>query len=162
VRISIKLMRKLNGSAPRGEEGAELVEFALCAWLLSMFIFGLVELCLVLFMYNTANEAARNTARWLSVNGAASCTPNGVSCVPSSAAITAHVQSLPGAAQMTPTVNWCSVSGSTTACSTTATATNAAAGSLVQVQVQYQFAKVPFISKEAMNATSTAQMVIWQ
>lgn len=170
VRGSIKLMRKWHGkvrestarimrnrSVPRGEQGAELVEFALSAWLLSMFIFGLVELCLVLFMYNTANEAARNTARWLSVNGTASCTPNGTSCVPSSTTIAAHVHAIPGAAQMTPTVQWCT---NATTCSSSTS--NAAAGNLVQVRVQYQFAKVPFISKDILNATSTAQMVIWQ
>jgi Flp pilus assembly protein TadG len=141
----------------RGEEGAELVEFALSAWLLFVFIFGLVELCLVIFSYNTAAEAARNTARWLSVQGASA-----ISGSLTSTAITNHVQALPGAASMTPTVQWCQVSGSTATCSATASATNAAAGDLVQVQVQYQFANVPFISKGVLTATSTSQMVIWQ
>jgi Flp pilus assembly protein TadG len=145
--------------ALRGEEGAELVEFALCSWLLFMFIFGVVELCLVLFSFNTAAEAARDTARWLSVQGASAIAS---SASVNSTAITNHVQAIPGAAQMTQTVNWCQVSGSTTTCSTTPNSNNAAAGDLVQVQVQYVFANVPFISNGALTATSTSQMVIWQ
>jgi len=47
--------------ALRGEEGTELVEFALSAWLLFILVFGLVELCLVLFSYNTAAEAAKHS-----------------------------------------------------------------------------------------------------
>jgi Flp pilus assembly protein TadG len=140
--------------ALRGEEGTELVEFALSAWLLFILVFGLVELCLVLFSYNTAAEAARNTARWLSVQGA-----NVYAGTVTSADITTHVQAIPGAAQMTPTVNWCTNS---TTCSATPTSANTAAGSLVQVQVQYVFASVPFISKSSLTATSTSQMVIWQ
>ena len=143
----------------RGEEGAELVEFALTSWLLSIFIFGLVELCLVIFSYNTAAEAARNTARWLSVQGG-SAIANSASV--NSTAITAYVRSIPGAAGMTPTVQWCQVSGSTTTCGGTANSSNASPGNLVQVQVQYVFTSVPFISKGSLTATSTSQMVIWQ
>lgn len=169
MRLSIRMMLKWIGKArgstargmrgrgvPRGEEGSELVEFALCSSLLFLFIFGLVELCLVLFALNTANEAARNTARWLSVRGA-----QYLSGTVAPGDITTHVQSIPGAAQMTPTVNWCSVSGSAQTCSNIASAANTAAGSLVQVQVQYQYPNVPFLAPGGLAATSTAQMVIW-
>lgn len=158
MRRSFKTMRvwfgRTFGSAARGEEGAELVEFALCSWILLMFMFGIVELCLVLFAYNTANEAARDTARWLSVRGA-----NVYAGSVAASDITAHVQAIPGAAQMTPTVKWCTDS---TTCSPTPTAANTQAGSLVQVQVQYVYTSVPFISKGSLAATSTTQMVIWQ
>jgi len=167
VRRSFKIMRVWFGQAfrsaargdgkrraLRGEEGAELVEFALSAWLLFILVFGLIELCLVLFAFNTAAEAARNTARWLSVQGASAG-----SGALTTTAITNYVQAIPGAAQMTPTVNWCTNS---TTCSTTPTSANTAAGSLVQVQVQYVYASVPFISKSSLTATSTSQMVIWQ
>jgi Flp pilus assembly protein TadG len=152
-------------SALRGEEGSELAEFAVSAGVLFMFVFGFIELCLVIFSYNTAAEAARNTARWLSIKGVSSCTPNGISCIPSAAAITAHVQSIPGAGQMTPTVQWCT---GTTSCSATATAANAAAGDLVQVQVSYTYPMVSFVTSflpsasQALTVTSTSQMVIWQ
>jgi len=158
VRRSIKRMRvwfgRACGSAARGEDGAELVEFALSSWILIIFIFGIIELCLVLFAYNTANEAARDTARWLSVRGA-----NVYAGTITSADITAHVQAIPGAAQMTPTVQWCTDSAT---CSPTPTSANTAAGMLVQVQVQYVYTNVPFLSNGGLTATSTTQMVIWQ
>ena len=158
MRRSIKRMRvwfgRACGSAARGEDGAELVEFALSSWILIIFIFGIIELCFVLFAYNTANEAARDTARWLSVNGA-----KVYAGTITSTTITNHVQAIPGAGQMTPTVQWCTDSAT---CSPTPTSANTAAGMLVQVQVQYVYTNVPFLSNGGLTATSTTQMVIWQ
>jgi Flp pilus assembly protein TadG len=139
----------------RGEDGEELVEFAISAFVLCLFVFGVIELCLVLFSFNTAAEAARDTARWLSVNGT-SCVASADNC---GAAITARVHAFPGAALMTPTVTWCT---SATSCSATPTSLNAAAGDLVQVQVQYTYLTVPFVTNQPLTVTSTAQMVIWQ
>ena len=125
-------------------------------------IFGMIELCLFLFAYHTAAEASRETARWLSVQGIDSCAALDTTCIPSSTAITNYVQAFPGAAQMTPTVSWCSISGNTITCSGTATASNAGYGNLVQVQVTQKYTSIPFITKNTFTVSSTSQMVIWQ
>lgn len=145
--------------AMRGEEGAELVEFALTCMLLLTVIFGITELCIVFFSYSTAAEASRNTARWLATQGTSSCTAANTTCIPSASAIASHVQAIPGAAQMNATVQWCATSAN---CSTTATTSNAAQGDIVQVQVQYTYASVPFVAPTGLTATSTSQMTIWQ
>jgi Flp pilus assembly protein TadG len=147
----------------RGEEGAETVEFALSASLLFFFIFGVIEWGLVFFMTNTANEAARDAARWASVRGTdcvtayftdGSCT-NGTGTT--AALITSHVQSvLPGTANMTATVNWCDTTG---ACSTS---TSQQQGNTVKVKVSFVFAQVPFISlNKSLTVSGTSESVIW-
>ena len=141
------------------EEGAELVEFSLTAMMLLTVIIGITELCIVFFSYSTAAEASRSTARWLATQGVSSCTANDTTCIPSADAITAYLRAIPGAAQMTATVQWCTTA---TTCSTTATTANAAKGDMVQVQVQYTYVSVPFVAPSGLTATSTSQMAIWQ
>ena len=71
------------------------------------FAIGLMELCMVLFMYNTAAEAAREASRWAAVRGTDCSNPNITdgSC-PSggggatAAQIQAYARSLPGAGAM--------------------------------------------------------------
>lgn len=151
------------------EEGAELVEFALACSVLFLFIFGLMELCIVFFMYNTVAEAARETTRWASVrgtsssvtsNGVTSCAnPNITGCPASTGAIQTYAQSFIGGPGMTVQSWWCNSDG-TTNCVTTQS--NAAPGNIVKVKISYTFANVPFVSKSALTVSSTSEMVIWQ
>jgi Flp pilus assembly protein TadG len=146
-------------SAIRGEEGAEIVEFALSMLILFPLLFGLVEICMVLFFYGSAAQAAHAAARWASTKGATSCSSKNASCVVTQASITSFVHANPGAANMTSAIEWCT---NTTTCSTTATTANASSGDLVQVKVSYSLASVPYLAKSGLTLSSTAEMVIWQ
>jgi Flp pilus assembly protein TadG len=152
-----------------GEEGAELVEFAVASTVLFMFIFGLMQLCIVLFMYNTVAEAARETTRWASVRGAtSSVTSNGVTtcsnpnitgCPATTSAIQSFAQSFIGGTGITAQTWWCNSDGQTNCVQTQS---NAQPGNIVKVKVAYSFATVPFVSKGALTVSSTSEMVIWQ
>jgi Flp pilus assembly protein TadG len=148
------------------EEGAELVEFALASTVLFLFVFGLMELCIVFFMYNTVAEAARETSRWASVRGTGSyvtsgvCTnPNITGCPATTTAIQSFAQSFIGGPSMTVQTSWCNSDGVTN-CSTSQS--NALPGNIVKIKVSYTFGSVPFISKSALTVSSTSEMVIWQ
>jgi Flp pilus assembly protein TadG len=153
-------------SCLRGEEGAELVEFALSTSILFLFVFGLIEICLVFFLYNTAAEAAREGSRWASVRGTDCTNPNSTNC-PLSATpatdIATYVNSLPGAGNMAVAVQWCvpPTGGSCTATTGTWGAANLGAGNTVQVKVSYTLAKVPFVTNSSLKVSSTSQSVIW-
>jgi Flp pilus assembly protein TadG len=153
----------------RDQQGAELVEFALSASVLFLFIFGLMELCIVFFMYNTVAEAARETTRWASVrgsnssvtsNGVTSCSnPNITGCPASTAGIQSFAQSFIGGPGMTVQTWWCNADGQTNCVQSQS---NALPGNIVKVKVAYTFGTVPFVSKSAMTVSSTSEMVIWQ
>jgi Flp pilus assembly protein TadG len=48
----------------RRERGQDLIEYALILPVLLLLIFGVVELALIFFSYNTISDAAREAARW--------------------------------------------------------------------------------------------------
>jgi Flp pilus assembly protein TadG len=151
------------------EEGAELVEFALASTVLFLFIFGLMQLCVVFFMYNTAAEVARETTRWASVrgssssvtsNGVTSCAnPNITGCPASTTSIQSFAQSFVGGPGFTVQSWWCNSDGQTN-CVTSQS--NALPGNIVKVKVSYNFATVPFVSRSGLTVSSTSEMVIWQ
>ncbi|MBV9848899.1 MAG: pilus assembly protein [Armatimonadetes bacterium] len=62
--------------ARRGQRGAALVEFALCAGLLLLILFGLIEMGLLLGDAATLGQAAREAARSLAVGSAPSVAAN--------------------------------------------------------------------------------------
>ena len=154
----------------RSETGSEVVEFALSATVFTAFVMGFMEMCLVLFMLNSVNEAARQGARWASVrgttssttsNGVTSCTnPHISTCPAQSNDVQTYVKTMPGmnSSNTTVTVNWCNSNGAS--CSTSQS--NAAPGNVVMVKVSYKFAKVPYFSSAAVTLSSTAKKVIWQ
>jgi Flp pilus assembly protein TadG len=153
----------------RSDEGAELVEFAISVSVLFLFIFGLMELCIVFFMYNNCAEAARETTRWASVRGASSsvtnagitscANPNITECPATIAQIQSYAQSFVGGPGMTVTASWCNSDGQTNCVQTQS---NALPGNVVKVKVSYAFASVPFVSKSSLTVASTSEMVIWQ
>lgn len=155
----------------RKEDGSEIIEFALSAGVFLAFVIGFMELCMVLFMVNSVAEASRQGARWASVRGTTSsvttngttfcANPNISGCPAQVSGIQTYVDTLPGmsAANTTVTVDWCNADG-VTSCSTSES--NAAPGNIVKVKVTYKFASVPYVTKSAINLTSTAEKVIWQ
>lgn len=154
----------------RDQAGSEVVEFTLSAGVFMACVFGFMELCVVLFMLNSVNEAARQGARWASVRGTSSSVtssgtttcvnPHITTCPAQSSDIQNYVDTMPGmsASRTTVTVNWCNAAG--TSCTTTES--NATPGNMVEVKVSYKFASVPYFSSTAITLTSTAEKVIWQ
>lgn len=141
------------------EQGAELVEFAFASGIFFIFIFGFIELCVVLFMYNTAAEAARETTRWASVRGTTCSNPNISSCPATLAQVQAYGATLPGASTMNVQVWWCQPDGQT---GCVQDASHAAQGNVVKVKVSYAFATIPYVSKSALTVASTSESVMWQ
>jgi Flp pilus assembly protein TadG len=157
----IKLLtRQFRGQVGRPDErGVETLEFALASTVFFLFLFGVIELCFVLFMYNTAAEAARETTRWASVRGASCANPNISSCPATLDQVQSFGQTIPGASKMTVQAWWCNQDGQTNCVQNPA---NALMGNVVKVKVSYTFAKVPFVSQSAMSVSSTSSSVIWQ
>jgi Flp pilus assembly protein TadG len=156
--------RKQSGTRLRGEEGAALVEFAFSVSVLFLVVFGFLWLCVVLFMYNTAAEAAREATRWASVRGTTSGTsgtcnnPNITECPATNPQIVSYAQSLVGASGMTVQAWWCDSTGAN--CVTAQS--SATPGNIVKVQVTYSLASIPLITNTAYGVSSTSEMVIWQ
>lgn len=61
----------------RREPGQTLVEFCICAVVLLMLVFGVVDLGRGVFAYNTISSAAREGVRYAVVHGASSAHPVG-------------------------------------------------------------------------------------
>lgn len=140
------------------EEGAELVEFAFSAMAVLFMTFGLMNMGILFFFQNTANEVARETARYASVHATSGCqnSSGGCSTLPS-ATNTWGGATLPGASLMTVTTQYCDSTGTT--CQSSA---NGSAGGIVKVQAVYTIVDLPFFPNNTVAVQSKAQMPIWQ
>jgi Flp pilus assembly protein TadG len=155
----------------RDEAGQELIEFAFGASVVFVLIFGVMELCIVLFTYSSIAEAAREASRWacvrgtnssITANGTTTCAnPNMSTCPAQISDVQSYAERMPGMSNPNATVSvlWCDSDGVTN-CVTSES--NAKPGNIVKVTVSYTFASVPFISKGALTLSSTSEKVIWQ
>jgi Flp pilus assembly protein TadG len=141
----------------RGEEGAALVEFALCSTVLFMTLFGIIGVCGALYAYNFVADASHEATRYAMVRGSA-CTGLTNCNMTTSAPIQTYVQSLgyPGIdpSNLTATATW----------SGALTPTNAP-GNFVSVTVTYTYPlNIPFWpqSGSILNLSSTSQVAISQ
>ena len=141
----------------RGEDGNNLIEYALTFMFFMSMLLGIVDFSRALYSYHFLSDAAREATRWAAVRGA-TCTNDG-SCTAaaSSADIITYVTNItpPGvdSTKLTTTATW---PGSGTACNV---ANNP--GCPVEVQVSYNFTfVVPFIRTTPLNLSSTSQMII--
>lgn len=138
------------------ENGASLVEFALCSSVLFMTLFGIFALCGALYSYVFISEAARDASRYALVRGS-ECT--GFSdCDIKSGQINTYVKSLgyPGinTANVTASAAW---SGSYSPSN--------APGNVVTVTVTYNLPlSIPFWpqSGSTIHMSSSSQMTISQ
>lgn len=151
-----------------GEDGATLVEMAICSSTLLCMIFGVIYFSMALYTYNYVDEAAREATRWAMVRGSQSCsnTPNLSDCNATAAQITAFVTGLGGidSSRITAIATWCAQStttpGTWAAC---AAGTPNTPGNEVRVQVQYNFPlNVPFWNSSILTVASTSTVVISQ
>lgn len=143
------------------EEGAALVETAISLVLLLTFMFGILEVSLMLYTYHFVSEAAREGTRYALVRGY-DCTGFPSACPAAPADIQTYVKGLsyPGIdpSKMTVTVSYAAYPTGTN-CSPSALCNNP--GNTVKVQVSYAFPfSIPFVPANTVNMSSTSQMVI--
>jgi Flp pilus assembly protein TadG len=141
-----------------GERGASVVEFALAATALLLFVFGTLEFGRAIYDYHTIANAARQGARWAIVRGG-SCAAPLDHCQAVSSDVQTYVRSqivsFMDPTQVTVTATW--PGDGTTKCP----AGSNARGCPVSVQVQYNFGfAVPIIGSGTIPLASTSQMVI--
>jgi Flp pilus assembly protein TadG len=126
------------------EEGATLVEMALCSSVLLSMVFGIIGLSMAFYAYDFVSNAAREGARWAIVRGSQSCsnTPNLTNC-----------NATWFTASAAPPTTW----------STCTSGTCNIPGNGVQVKVTYAVPLgVPFVNVTTMTLGSTSFMVISQ
>jgi Flp pilus assembly protein TadG len=156
----------------REECGAELVEFAITAWLLLLALFGVIGAGLAMYTYHFVSYSAQMGARYAMVHGADwpnSCAtqapPSFVmsyGCKASIGDVQNYVQSLATggilANNVVVTANWLSTTPGGQACAPESQ------GCLVQVKVTYAFPflSLPFLPSSALSMSSTAEQVIQQ
>jgi Flp pilus assembly protein TadG len=141
----------------RDSRGQSLVEFALVAFGLVMLLFGVVEMCRLLLVYNTIANAARVGVRYATVHG-----PNN----PPGTSVASVVNGFLGAATVNPattTVNVCYAASLSTypACSSSAgSAAGSSPGWAVTVSVSYPYNPLTGYFPFNVNLASSSQGVI--
>lgn len=132
----------------KGERGSELVEFAFCAPILFVFIFGLIQMCLAFYSYDYISELAREGTRWAMVRGSA-CS----ACTANASTVEAYVSSIDlpniGGGTVTPVASY--PDG------------DEVAPHRVKVVITYNFPyNIPFIPNKTLTMTATSEMPIEQ
>lgn len=141
----------------RSEEGAHLVEFALTLPILLGVIFGLMQVCLALYMHEYTSELAREGTRYAIFHGPTCKTSGGASCTVTAAGVNSYVAGL----------GWPNIGGGAFNASNVSTTFPGTGGQLVGnpvvVTVTYQYPyKIPFVTSKTLSLTSTSQMTIVQ
>jgi Flp pilus assembly protein TadG len=145
--------RRRRANVGRGEEGGALVEFALTVPILLSFFFGLIEVCMALYMHQVLSECAREGTRYAMVRGSTCVNGAGTSCTTTAAAVNSYVSGL----------SWPNIGGAPMTVSTTFPDGNLSPGSRVQVYVTYPFPyRVPFVPPTTLNMSSTSVTYIVQ
>ena len=162
--------RFLTGRDAQGgdEEGATLVEMAVCSSALLCMLFGIIGLSGALYVYSFVSDASRDASRWAMVRGSQSCsnTPNLNSCSATSAEIQAYVQSMgyPGITTSNLQVSTTWLTASATQPTTWSNCTSGTCnrpGNEVEIQVTYAV-NIPLVGVPPINLTSASEMVIQQ
>jgi Flp pilus assembly protein TadG len=144
------MSRHLAARVRAGDRGATTVELAVSAAVFLFVVFGIIDCSRALYSYHTVSHLAREATRYAIVRGS-SCTSWASACPASSTDIQNYVQSKialldPNAVKVTTT--WIPDNNP---------------GSLVNVQVEYQFHfLLPFLPTSISTLTSSSQMVISQ
>lgn len=144
------------------DAGSSLVEFAVSASVLFLVLFGIIEMCFALYIYDYVSDAARVGTRWASVRGTGCnvLTP----CPAGQSDIQSYLQSVPypgiNSGSLTATVKWFQLSTSPTNWTVCPTPCQQPKNE-VQVTVTYPFPlHIPYFPSGTINIQSTSQMVI--
>ena len=140
--------------------GASVVETALSAMILLVFIFGILETSMALYAYHFTSESAREATRYAMVRGS-SCTITG--CPIQAPDVQTYTRGLvyPGIdpSRILVTTTWPTTGP---ACTPSSNPCNNP-GNVVVVTVQYQFFwSIPFVPPALLNLSSSSAMVISQ
>ncbi|WP_263378075.1 TadE/TadG family type IV pilus assembly protein [Granulicella paludicola] len=164
------MLRSLH-SFPREQDGATLIEFALCITALLTVVFGIMDLSRALYTDHFVVMAARQATRYAIVRGAdfsgtACTTVTTANCDATQANIINYVDSLAPAgtkiANLTIAASWPGTDGSGATCTNAVRVSNSY-GCLVTVKVKYAYTfSLPFLPKNAMSLQSTSSMTISQ
>lgn len=133
------------------EEGSGLIEFALCALLMLITMFGILEIGRAVYAYHCVSHVAREATRWAAVRGS-SCSGLSGGCPATAANVRNYVLSItPGGidqGQLTVNTTW---------------SPNNDPGGTVNVNVQYNFDfAVGLVGTSPIHMHSTSQYVISQ
>jgi Flp pilus assembly protein TadG len=176
-RVSATRFQRLNG-----EQGSNLVEFALIILVLMTMMLGIIDFCRAAYAYHFVSNAAREATRYAAVRGStcnadSSCsqaTPDTGPAAPGNTVIQDYVNSIVSAGldpkQVTTTPNWPVQANSPAICNTAVTGIGPATanypGCTVEVTVSYNFSFIfplvykPFSSTGTITLSSTSEMVI--
>ena len=149
-------VRCVVGRGVRANTGQALVESSVTLTVTLALIFTFMTVCLLMYSYALICESAREGSRYACTHGANCVDANGASCTRTAS----QVQSYAVSSTAMPNL----AGGSMTANVTYASA-NEAAGTLVTVNVKYDFPiMIPLVSKSLSNIplSTTSQMTILQ
>ncbi len=144
-------MKLLSGSGALdsgwGKAGQTMVEFALVASVFLLLLFGVMQMALTVYNYNTVCSAAREAVRYAIVHSPSSANP----------ATTAQIQQIAvnnavglDSSQLTVTVSWPSDA-------------NLPLQKDAQVKVSYLYQlRIPFVTPVSLTLASTSQMLVSQ
>jgi Flp pilus assembly protein TadG len=151
------------GQKLRGEEGADLLEYAIVCILLLTLLFGIAGFGHMLYAYHFVSSTAREATRWAAVNGS-TCSFDGSCAFPSGATdadVQAYVQNhIPlgiDSSKVSAVPTWPPGPYDPTTCATTPNAP----GCTVEVQITYSYTFVfPLIRTATLPLSSTSEMII--
>lgn len=141
-------LRTASFSKKQYRAGQTMVEFALSAMLLLLLLFGIMEMGLAVYNYNTVSSAAREAVRYAIVHSPTSASP----------ATTSQIQQL--------TINYAPALNLTPADISVSWPTDphilpSQDDAQVTISYTYQF-QIPFLSPVALKLTTTSQMLVSQ
>jgi Flp pilus assembly protein TadG len=151
----VKGLRKL-----KGEDGNNLIEYALVFMFLMSMVLGIVDFSRALYTYHFLSDAAREATRWAAVRGSTCLIDGSCTAEALQGDIQTYVKSItppgvnPNPPDLTTTASW------------TGTGPNClndthSPGCPVEVQVSYQFKfVVPFIRSTPLTLSSSSEMII--
>jgi Flp pilus assembly protein TadG len=151
------------------ETGSEIVEFALCAVVILMSIFGILDCSRALYTDHYVANAARDGARYAMVRGStwtpACATTASYNCAATSTNVSNYVKTVTplglNSTSLTITSTWPGTTASGVACM--AVSGNNSPGCVVRVKVAYNFNfMLPFLPLTTMAIVSTSAVGISQ
>jgi Flp pilus assembly protein TadG len=164
-------MNRLFLSFRRDQRGSSLIEFAFCASLMLMTVFGIMNVSQAIYVDHFVVAAARQGVRYAIVRGSAftgsTCTSvTTVSCAATSANVVTYVKSLApvgtSLARITVTPTWSGKDASGAVCINAVRLANTF-GCVVTVTVSYSYGLTfPFLPRKSMALSSTSAMTISQ
>jgi Flp pilus assembly protein TadG len=144
----------------KGEDGNNLIEYALVFMFLMSMVLGIVDFSRALYTYHFLSDAAREATRWAAVRGSTCLIDGSCTAEALQGDIQTYVKSItppgvnPNPPDLTTTASW------------TGTGPNClndthSPGCPVEVQVSYQFKfVVPFIRSTPLTLSSSSEMII--